>query len=106
MNAEEQLRNLKQIPPLTKEEKRRKIMTAITLAFAAAISVLFLLYAFIQKQEAEKQKELSVQLKAEAEKQREIAEHQRLLAEKAMEEAMRLRVLAEEALRNCENRKR
>ena len=53
MDAEEQNRKLKQIPQLTKAEKRKKLTTAITLALAALISVLFLIYAFIQKQQAD-----------------------------------------------------
>jgi cell division protein FtsX len=113
MNAEEQLRKLKQIPPLTKEEKRRKLMTAIVLSLATLLSVLFLVYAFVQKLEAEKQAELAIEMKVEADRQREEAERQRVTAlyaqhqaVAAKEEADKQRSLALEALVNCEKSKK
>ena len=106
MDADEQIRKLKQIPPLSKEEKRSKLKTFIVLSLATFISVLFLVYAFIQKLEADKQKEVSVQFIVEAQKQREEAEKQRAMAFAAQKEADKQRVLAIEALKNCEKNKR
>lgn len=106
MNAEDQLRKLKQIPPLTPEEKRKKVVTAVVLAISTLISVLFLIYAFMQKLEADAQREIAVQLKVEAEKQREMAEVNRKVAEYAQREAEVQRKKAEEALAECQKSKR
>ncbi len=85
MNAEDQIRQLKQISPLTKEEKRKKLMTAIMLSISTFISVLFLVYAFIQKQEADFQKGAAVKAQIEAEQNFKLAEEQRALALQALE---------------------
>ncbi|GEM_PF-2368119 len=106
MNAEDHIQKLKKIPPLTKEEKRKQLTTAIVLALATLLSVIFLLYAFIQKLEADKQTALAIEMRMEAEKQREEAERQRLMAEYQKMEAEKQRVLALEALANCEKSKR
>jgi choline-glycine betaine transporter len=113
MDAEEQLRKLKQITPITKEEKRKQLRTSIVLALATLLSVLFLVYAFIQKLEADKQAELATEMKMEAERQRAeadkhrlTAEHERHQAMAARDEAERQRALAEEALANCQKSKR
>ena len=106
MNVEDQIRNLKQISPLSKEEKRKKIMTSIVLTGATVISVLFLTYAFIQKLEADKQREFAIMAKMEADQQRAEAEKMRLTAEYQRREAEQQRALALEALAACEKRKR
>src|SRR5688572_12642477 len=108
MSAEDQIRQLKQIPLLTKEEKRKKLMTAVVLLLSTLISVLFLVYAFIQKTEADKNANLSIQLKIQADQMRVEAERQRIEAVYAQrqaiaarEEADKQRALAMEALENC-----
>jgi C4-dicarboxylate-specific signal transduction histidine kinase len=106
MNAEDQIRNLNQIPPLSKEERRKKIMTSIVLTMATLISVLFLVYAFMQKQEADKQRAMVVEAKMEADHQREEAVKMRLTAEYAKMEAEKQRDLAVEALAACEKSKK
>lgn len=113
MDAEEQLRKLKQTPPVTKEEKRRKLTTAITLALATLLSVLFLVYAFVKKLEADALRIEAQEQRVEAEKQREEAVKQRLTAEYSRhaaelvrEEAEKQSLLAHEALENCRKSKR
>ena len=99
MNAEDQIRNLKQILPLSNEEKRKKIKTSIVLTMATLISVLFLMYAFVKKLEAEKQTKIAT-------KQRELAIQNFKKAQAAREEAEKQRALAEEALAACEKSKK
>lgn len=113
MDAEEQIRKLKQIPPLTKEEKRKKLITAIVLSVATFISVLFLVYAFMQKLEADKNSTLARLLKieadlfrVEAERLRDLADKQRIESEVSRAEADRQRLMALEALENCKKNKR
>ena len=106
MNAEEQIRNLKHIPPLSNEEKRKKIMTSIVLTMATLISVLFLVYAFVQKLEADKQRALAVEAMEEANKQRTEAEKMRITAQYQQMQAEKSRTQAEEALAACEKSKR
>src|SRR5688572_33137471 len=101
MNAEDQIRNLKQIPPRSKEETRKKITTGIVLAMATVISVLFLVYAFVQKLEADKQRALAVEATKEAEKQRTEAEKMRITAQYQQMEAEKSRAQAEAALAAC-----
>ena len=106
MNAEEKIQMLKQVSPDSNFEKKRKVRTAIVLTISTLVSVLFLIYAFVQKLEADKQREIAVksQLEAEvqraaAERQREVAEYQRMLAEKSALEAAK-------ALEECRNSKK
>lgn len=106
MNAEERIQTLKQIPPDSNFQRKQKIRTAIALTLATLISILFLVYAFIQKLEAEKQYEISERLRIEAEAQKKVAEHlkaaaeyQRMLAEKNASEAAK-------ALEECRNGKK
>lgn len=106
MSAEDQIRQLKQIPPLTKEEKRRKLMTGVMLSISTFISVLFMVYAFIQKQEADYQKEAAVKAQIEAEKNFMLAEEQRSIAQAAQVEAEQQRALALQALEDCKKTKR
>lgn len=106
MNAEDQIRNLKQIPPLSKEEKRKKVMTSIILTLSTIISILFLIYAFMQKLEADMQRKAAEEARIEAEHQRTEAEKMRLTAEYAKAEAEKQRALAVEALAACEKSKK
>ena len=75
-------------------EQKRKLqkarIVALVLATATIVSLIFLVYAFIQKSEAEKQEQLAIKNAAEATKQRD-------LAEKARDEADARRKEAEEA---------
>src|SRR6478752_5455053 len=96
MNAEDRIRQLKQVPPLTKEEKRKKLMTAVMLSISTFISLLFLVYAFIQKQEADYQKEAAVKAQVIAEQNFKLAEEQRKLAQAAQVEAEHQHILAEQ----------
>lgn len=113
MSAEDNIDMLKQIPPLSEYEKKRRWRTSFMLAFATAVSVLFLIYAFMQKMEADKQAATAQKFRIEAEVLQSLAEKQRMAAEKAREEAVmaqqeaeRQRQLAEQALVNCEGNKR
>ena len=113
MNADEQLHKLKQDQPLTKEEKRKKVITAIVLAVSTLISVLFLIFAFMQKMEADKLKEEAVaaqvkviEVQKMAEAARKEADLQRMIAEKNMATAMEQKALAAKALEDCKKSKR
>ena len=106
MNAEERIQMLKQIPPQSSFEKKRKIKTTIVLTLATLISLLFLVYAFIKKLEADKQREIAVIEKMEAERQRTLAEQMRLTAVYQQMQSEKARVLAEEALAACEKSKK
>ena len=71
-----------------KAEVRRSRIVAIILGTAAVIALFLTLFAFIQMQEADKQKELAEAQKAEAIKQSEEAERQRLIALEKEKEAL------------------
>ena len=81
-------------------------MTSIVLTLGTFMSILFLIYAFMQKLEAEKQTAMAVEAKIEAEKQRTEAEKMRLTAIYHEHEAVQQRKLAEEALVACEKSKK
>lgn len=53
MNAEELLERSKFYVQVAKTQRKRAVMTSVTLMAAALISLLFLVYAFIQKGVAE-----------------------------------------------------
>lgn len=106
MSAEDQIRNLKQIPPLSKEEKRKNMRTSIVLAMATLISILFLIYAFMQKLEADKQRALAVASMEEANKQRAEAEKMKLTAQYQEMQARKQAEAAEAALVRCEESKK
>jgi hypothetical protein len=106
MSAEDQINMLNQIPPQSNFEMKRARKTALVLATTTIISILFLIYAFLQKKEADKQAVIAVEMKMEAEKQREIAEASREMAVLAQQEAERQRILADKALADCERNKR
>lgn len=106
MNAEERIQMLKQIPPDSNFEKKGKFRTAIVLTLATVISILFLVFAFIQKLEAEKQREISERLQMEAERQRELAVQQKIAAEYQLRQAEQNATEAAKALEECQNSKR
>jgi WD40 repeat protein/energy-coupling factor transporter ATP-binding protein EcfA2 len=96
--------------------KRTRIV-AVVLGIAAIISIGFLIYAVIQKteadrnfQEAEKQRQLAVANEAEAKKQQKIAEQQQKIAEHEREIAEEQKKIAEEqkalAEKNAEEARR
>lgn len=94
------------IPPMSKEEKRRKLMSTVALSLSTFISVLFLIFAFTKKLEAD-------DLRKEADKQTQIAkenliesQRQEKLAKEAKEQADIQRALALQALEDCKRGKR
>lgn len=83
-----------------KESQRKARITAITLAGLTVFSILCLVFAYIQRMDADRTRELAArcyeqlqsaellaqQSQAEAERQRAIAEHQTVMAMSALEE--------------------
>lgn len=105
MDAEEQLRRLRQTPQPTPEAKKRKMASSILLTLATLLSVLFLVYAFVKKTEADKLRVEAENLQVEAVRQERLAreaqamaELNRAAAEKAMAEAL-------QALADCRKSK-
>ena len=80
---------------MQKRALRRTRVTALVLGAAAILSLGFMLWAFIQQAEAEKQRILADERKVEADGQRTIAEDKTVEAEKSAEEA---RISAEVAI--------
>ena len=66
------------------KETLRTRTTAVIFVLSMLISLIFLVFAFIQKSEAEKQTQIAVQFKLEA-------EHQRLIASQSMTQAEKAR---------------
>jgi len=81
---------------MQKRALRRTRVTALILGAAAILSLGFMLWAFIQQAEAEKQRILADERKVEADGQRTIAEDKTVEAEASAEEA---RISADVALR-------
>jgi hypothetical protein len=90
-------------------EQKRKLQrarrTALVLATATIISVLFLIYAFLQKLEADKQKIIAQQQSIEAQKQRDIAVGLQKLAEAERLKAERARAEAEANFKEAERQR-
>lgn len=90
-------------------EQKRKLQrarrTALVLATATIISVLFLIYAFIQKLEADNQREVAVKAQLEAEKNFKEAEIQRQAAVEAKNEADKQRIAAEAARKEADEQR-
>lgn len=82
---------------------RRARATAVILGIAAVIAMLFLVFAYLQKIEADKQTELALRREKEAAEQRNLAEQKRLEAEAATALAYKAR---EEAIRANEDLER
>lgn len=84
---------------MQKRALRRTKITALVLGSAAILSLGFMLWAFIQQAEAEKQRILADERKVEATEQRTIAEGKTVEAEESAEEA---RLSADVAIREKE----
>jgi Tol biopolymer transport system component/energy-coupling factor transporter ATP-binding protein EcfA2 len=82
---------------LQRRSLRRARLTAVILGIAMAISLLFLVFAYLQKIEADKNFELARIAQLQAEQQARIAEERRQEAEKATEAALAARSEAEKA---------
>jgi regulatory protein YycI of two-component signal transduction system YycFG len=72
---------------------RNGLKTAIVLIVAVLVSLVFLMYAFVQKAEADKQRQIAVEQARMAEQMQQMAVTERQLAEKRYQEA--LKVIAE-----------
>lgn len=83
---------------MSNSENRKSRTVAILLAVLIVTSTLSLVFAFIQKQEADGQRSLATEQKLETEKQRELAEQQRVVAEYHRRQAERV-------LEDCRNSK-
>jgi hypothetical protein len=106
MKAEDLIKKLNEQPPVDPEQLKRARRTALFLATTTIISILFFIYAFLQKQEADKQFQVAEQYKMELQIAKVEAQRQRAIAELARDEAMKQRELAEQALAECEKSRR
>jgi len=88
-----------------KRRLRTARLTALIMAGATVISVLFLIYAFYQQTVAERNERLAMEQKDIAEQQKELAEEQRLLAIQKEEEATEAKNDAEESADLAEQRR-
>lgn len=90
-------------------EQKRKLQrarrTALVLATATVVSLLFLIYAFVQKMDADRQRDLAVKLKNEAETAKNAAVASERKAVLAKEDADRQRTAAEIAQKEAEAQK-
>jgi hypothetical protein len=106
MKAEDHIRNLNQIPPISKEEKGKKLRTSIVLTLSTVVSILFLMYGFMQKQEADRLKMDVVKFQKIAMDAQTMGEQQRLAAMAAQQEAEAQRIIAIQALTECNKTKK
>jgi hypothetical protein len=106
MKAEDELQMLKNIPPLSKNERRAKLRIALLLTASTLVSLLLLVYAFMQKKEADLQRENAIKAEMLAKQNMMEADRQRALAIAMEEEAMKQKLLARQALANCEKLKK
>jgi choline-glycine betaine transporter len=106
MKAEDLNKKLNQQPQVDPEQLKRSRRIAIVLATATIITILFLIYSFLQKLEADKNFELAEKFRMEAQLAQEEAQMQRALAEATKAESEKQRQLAEQALAECEKSKR
>ncbi|MBL7834323.1 MAG: High-affnity carbon uptake protein Hat/HatR [Cyclobacteriaceae bacterium] len=90
-------------------EQKRKLQrarrTALVLATATIISILFLIYAFVQKLEADRNFKLAEERRVESDKLRVEADKQRIAAVAAKEEADRQRIAAVAAKEEADRQK-
>jgi WD40 repeat protein/energy-coupling factor transporter ATP-binding protein EcfA2 len=87
--TEQRIKELEQ-----KRKLRRARITALVLATATVVSLVFLVFAFIQKANADKQTEIAKNNLGLAEEQRKVAEEQRKLADQKRIEAEEATALA------------
>lgn len=106
MDAEDQLRKLRQTPQPTPEAKKRKMVSSILLTLATLLSVLFLVYAFVQKLEADKLRVEVENLYHEAKRQELLAKEAQAMAELQWLAADKAKAEALQALAECEKNKR
>jgi WD40 repeat protein/energy-coupling factor transporter ATP-binding protein EcfA2 len=104
---------LKNQEMMQKRVLRRTRATAIILGIAFLVAILFFVFAYIQKLEADKDRIAAIESEREAEKQREdamlqrkIAEESKLDAEKKAEEATAAKEATEDALKVAESQTR
>lgn len=97
---------MKAQPQVDPEQLKRSRRVAIVLATSTIITILFLIYSFLQKLEADKNYQLAEQYRIEAELAKNEAQKQRDLAEATRAEAEKQRQLAEQALAECQKTKR
>jgi WD40 repeat protein/energy-coupling factor transporter ATP-binding protein EcfA2 len=105
--TEQRIKELEQ-----KRKLQRARITALVLATATIVSLLFLIYAFVQQLEAQRQEQLAVEARDLAQKnfeiaeeQRKIAEAEKLKAEAAEKEAREQQRIAEEQRKIAEEQK-
>ena len=106
MDAEEQLRRLRQTPQPTPEEKKRKMASSILFTLATLLSVLFLVYAFVKKTEADKFRVEAENLRVEAVRQERLAKEAQAMTELQRAAAEQAKAEALQALTDCEKSKR
>jgi hypothetical protein len=78
----------------------------ISIAVLLVLTILFGVFGYIQKIEADAQREIAVQQKLEAEMQKKLAEQTMVQAQYAHQEAELQRRMAEEARAECLKNKR
>ena len=105
MKAEDLIKKLKEQPSVDPEQLKRSRRIALVLAASTIVSILFLIYGFLQRLEADKQFKLAVQYKMELIQAKEEAEKMKLIAEAAKAEVQEQRDLAEQRLIECEKSK-
>jgi len=105
MSAEDQINMLNQIPPVSNFEMRRSRRIAVVLAAAMILSILFFVYAFLQRIEADKQRAIAIVNLEEARRSEqegmimaEMARKQQAIAEQQLTQAL-------QALENCKKSK-
>ncbi|HEU5147926.1 MAG TPA: High-affnity carbon uptake protein Hat/HatR [Chryseosolibacter sp.] len=99
--TEQRIKELEQ-----KRKLKRARITALILASATVVSLIFLVFAFIQKSEADKQRDIALEQTKLAESRKELAEKNFQLAEEQRKVAEDKQREAEEArLREAEQRK-
>jgi type II secretory pathway component PulC len=106
MDAEEQLRRLRQTPQSTPDEKKRKMVSSILLTLATLLSVLFLVYAFVQKLEADHLRVEAENLRVESVRQERLAKEAQAMAELQQAAAEKAKAEALQALADCKRNKR
>lgn len=86
-------------------KRRKKLTTSIVLATATLISVLFLVYAFVQKLEADNQKLVAERMREEALKQKSEAVFEKKRAIEALTRVNNQLVSTLQELEKCRNSK-
>lgn len=106
MTAEEHIKKLHEKSKPTKEEIKRARRIAIVLAASTVVSILFLVFAFVQKTEADKLQELTLELRVELLEVKEQAEQAQQEAEMQRAFAFKAQLDAQQALEECNKNKK